>query len=182
MFGGDAVASILRPLPPPTVASTLADLAIQVARRAAIEDPRTRKLLGRRIDLLLDRLTSLQPLMSLLSRLFAIFHHPTGRPVMTLAIVSATLDKPSYTKGETATLTVVRTDSSTVVASQATSVGTVTETDTATAETTTLAFDLLVDTVTTTTGASTVAVTDDAGRVWTQVSDDGGTAVLTATV
>ena len=92
-------------------------------------------------------------------------------------ISSATFDATSYATGAVATLTVVRNDTT---ASSVVDAVSVTVTDGVTGEVATTSATLTInDTVTNPTG---VAVSSAAGRVFTQVSDDGTTAVFTATV
>lgn len=97
---------------------------------------------------------------------------------MTVAIVSATLDKTVYNKGDLVTATIVYTDSSTTT-TELHDVNTVTETDTASGETTTATFDIVVNETVTVEGVSTVNVVSSTGRTWTTVSNVAGTAVLT---
>lgn len=95
----------------------------------------------------------------------------------TPTITSATLDKPTYSVGDVATLTVVRADTSTEAHSDSLSI-TATGADGAISETTTVTVSIDG----TVTEASTVSVTDSSGRVWSPVSDDSVTAVFSATI
>jgi hypothetical protein len=92
-------------------------------------------------------------------------------------ISSASFDAATYVTGATATLTVVRNDTS---GSSTTDAVTVTATDNVTGEVATESVSLTVnDTVT---DPTTVAVSSAEGRTFTLVSDDGVTAVYTTTV
>lgn len=95
----------------------------------------------------------------------------------TPTITSATLDKPTYSVGDTATLTVVRADTSTEARSDSLTVGVVGADGTAGESVTlTVSIDATVN------ETSTVSVSDSSGRVWTSASDDGSQAVFTATI
>lgn len=89
---------------------------------------------------------------------------------------TATLDKTSYTAGDLMTLTVVR--SATDVQTGSETVTTVVTASDGTAFTITAGP---VDVTTTVSVATTLAVSDNGSRAWTAVSDDGSTAVYTAT-
>lgn len=96
----------------------------------------------------------------------------------TPTITSATLDKPSYSVGDLATLTVDVADTSTAERSDTLSVVAVGADGTA-SETTTLTITIDA----TVSETTTVSVSDSSGRVWTQTSDAGtNPAVFTATI
>jgi hypothetical protein len=94
----------------------------------------------------------------------------------TVTITSATLDKASYATGDTMTLTIVRSATATTEAALNLAVN-------ATGADGTQATPINVTATIEVTSpeASTVGVTDDSGRQWAQASDDGTTAVWTAT-
>jgi hypothetical protein len=90
---------------------------------------------------------------------------------MAMPVISATLNKASYVPGEMATLTVVYSDSDSSVTSTITVRGQDSQGNQA-----------LVTVQLTMVDKLNLTVTDDSGRVWTLQSDDGGTAVFTATI
>lgn len=95
----------------------------------------------------------------------------------TPTITSATLDKASYSVGDSALLTVVRGDTSTEARTDSLSV-VATGADGAFSETTTVTVSIEA----TVSEASTVSVSDSSGRVWTAGADDGTTAQFSATI
>jgi hypothetical protein len=89
---------------------------------------------------------------------------------MAMPVLSASLDKASYVPGEIAVLTVVYKGDAT-----ASNVVTITGTDQAGNAAQVTVMLNLVDRV-------ALTVVDESGRVWALQSDDGATAVFTATV
>jgi hypothetical protein len=90
---------------------------------------------------------------------------------MAMPVISATLNKASYIPGELATLTVVYSDGD----SSTTNTITVRGKDASGLEAVITVQYTVVDKV-------NLTVQDDSGRVWTLQSDDGSTAVYTATI
>jgi hypothetical protein len=88
-------------------------------------------------------------------------------------IVSVTFDQPSYTPGQQITATVAYTAGM--------SAATQTFTGTATDEVTQQTGSLTVSFTAVAADATTVSVSDSGGRDWAMQSDDGTTAVFTAT-
>lgn len=108
-------------------------------------------------------------------RLFNLFGSKEAAVAATIT-GTAVLDKQEYNAGDTMTLTVARhaSDQQTV---QETVTTVLTAAD-GSAQTITAGPVPVTSTVSV---ATTVAVSDDASRTWAQVSDDGSTAVFTAT-
>jgi hypothetical protein len=94
------------------------------------------------------------------------------------SITSLTFDQPAYNTGDTISLTVIYVaDVPSVVPTTFTATTTIT--DSAGAETATLSAPFVVNVAQ---GAGDVVATTDTGdRVWAEASDDGSTAVFTAT-
>jgi hypothetical protein len=114
-------------------------------------------------------------LHSLFSALRRILQPSEPAMPSTVTISSATLDKDTYAAGDPMTLTVVRSASTTTERTDTLTVGATAGDASAPTVSASLTVTL------TSPEASTVSVSDDSGRTWTQVSDDGATAVLTAT-
>jgi hypothetical protein len=89
---------------------------------------------------------------------------------MAMPVLSATLNKASYVPGETAILTVVYSDGD-----SNTNTITVRGKDSSGLEAVITVQFTVVDKV-------NLTVLDDSGRVWTLQTDDGSTAVYTATI
>ena len=90
---------------------------------------------------------------------------------MAMPDINATLDKTSYVPGEIATLTVVYNDADSGTTKNITIRGK----DASGLEAVVTVQYTVVDRV-------NLTVTDDSGRVWTLQTDDGSTAVFTATI
>jgi hypothetical protein len=114
--------------------------------------------------------------MFLLSHLISLIRSPEG-PVMAATLTgTVSFDKPAYNVGETITATIVHAGSD-VTPTDKTFTGTLAD---AAGETATVTATFVIDepvAVPTT----VQSVTDSDGRTWAQVSDDGKTAVWTAT-
>jgi hypothetical protein len=92
-------------------------------------------------------------------------------------VTSATTDKASYAKGDSAVLTVSRTATGTVTTDDAIAVSATGADGQVSAP-----FDVNIQITETQSQTSTTAVSDSAGVAWALQSDDGATAVYTATI
>ena len=95
------------------------------------------------------------------------------------SINSMTFDQSAYAAGATITLTVAYTPDTTPVTTPTTFTATTVITDASGAQVATSSGDFVVDEVTV--PGDVLATTDTGSRTWAKITDDGATAVFTAT-